>query len=78
MYLVVKGGLRASWLSRLVCDELVRTVACYSQADHHRRSQVLKAKAIVNNNTKHNSFVLAQGTLSKFFARAKLSDVAIL
>ena len=38
---------------------------------------MLKAKAIVNNNTKHNSFVLAQGTLSKFFARAKLSDVAL-
>ena len=54
----------------------IRSAACYSQADHHMRSQVLKASAIVNNNAKYNSFVLAEGTLSKSSARVKFSEVA--
>ena len=33
-------------------------------------------KAIVHDNAKHKSFVLAEGTLSKSSARANLSDVA--
>ena len=42
----------------------VRTAAFYSQADHPKRSQVLKASLILLNNAKHNSFVLAEGTSS--------------
>ena len=57
-------------------DTTIRTAAFYSQADHHRRSEVLKASAIVNNHAKYNSFVLAEGTLSKSSARASRSDVA--
>ena len=50
----------------------VRTAACYSKADHHKRSQVLRVSAIVNNNVMYNGFVLAEGTLSKSSARAKI------
>ena len=57
-------------------DTTVRTAACYSQADHHRQSQAFKASVIVNNNAKHNSFVLTEGTFSLSSSRAKLSDVA--
>ena len=56
--------------------ESVGTAACYSKANHHKRSQALKISAIVNNNAKHNDFVLAKGNLSKSSTRAKLSDVA--
>ena len=37
---------------------------------------MLEANAIVNNNTEYNSFILAEGTLSKSSARAKISFVA--